>query len=270
MPIAKADQDPELVKSLVESVMSMQEEPEEKVEESDVVAPPEVVFELPGGLHLPGMGVQKTIEVRELSGHDEQAISRVKTNSALSQEILLRGIVSIGDLTPSKDFVNAMLAGDRDFALLKIFTVTFGPEVTVNRYCPSCDTDVPVTINLDEDVPVRELKDEDRYFEVKGRRSTMKVTLPTGITQAALQDAGNKTYSELSTILLANTVLEIDGRSVLGEADVLSMPVKDRRVAAEAIAEKTPGPRLQDIVKPCPVDETPLEVPLSLAALFQF
>lgn len=270
MPTVKAEQNPELVKSLVDSVMALPEEPMDESEELEVVPPPDTVFELPGGLLFPGMDVQKTIEVRELTGRDEQAISRAKTSSAMNQEILMRGIVRIGELEPNKDVLNAMLAGDRDFALLKIFTATFGSEISVNRLCPTCDSEVSVTIDLDQDVPVKTLNEDDRFFEVKGRRSTMKVTLPTGITQAALQDSGNKTYSELTTTLLANTVLEINGRTVLGEGDVLSMSVKDRRLAAEAIAEKTPGPRLQDVVKPCPQDDTELEVPLSLAALFQF
>jgi hypothetical protein len=167
--------------------------------------------------------------------------------------------------------LNAMLAGDRDFELLKIFAVTFGSEVQLTRYCPGCETEVEITVDVNEDVPIKTLDDpSDAYFEVKGKSGTIKATLPTGITQKALQDAGNKTYSELSTILLANTVLEINGRPVLGEADVLAMSIKDRRTVAEAIATKSPGPRLQDVTKSCPECETELEVPLSLAALFQF
>lgn len=270
MPVVSAEENPDLVKSLVETAMSLPEEDAEEQQAAEVVPPPEAVFDLPGGLDFPGQGVQKEIEVRELSGRDEQSISKARTSSAMNQEILMRGIVRVGELEPSKDVLNAMLAGDRDFALLKIFTVTFGPEITVTKFCPTCDRDVPITVNLDTDVPVRPLEEGDRYFSVKGRRGEMKVTLPTGITQTALQDAGNKTYSELSTILLANTVMEIDGRSVLGEGDVLSMSVKDRRTAAEAIAARMPGPRLQDVVKACPEDGTNLEVPLSLAALFQF
>ena len=269
MPTVNAEQDPALLQKLVEQAMALPTE-EEAPETRDVVLPSETVFDLPGGLDFPGMALQTTVEVRELTGRDEQAISRAKTTSAVNQEILMRGIVQVGEMPTSKDVLYAMLAGDRDFALLKIFTATFGPEITANRYCTTCQRDVSVTVNLDTDVPIKTLDAEDRYFEVEGRRGTMTVTLPTGITQVALQDSGSKTYSELSTILLANTVLEINGRTVLGEGDVLAMSVKDRRTAAEAIAQKNPGPRLQDVVKPCPDCETSLEVPLSLAALFQF
>jgi hypothetical protein len=272
MPTIKAEENPDLVNEMIQSVLSDADtdvEPDD--EDSLIVPPPDTVFDLPAGLSMPGFPVQTELEVRELTGRDEQAIARSKTPSATAEAILMRGVVRVGDVESSKDMLNAMLAGDRDFALLKIFAVTFGSEVELTRYCPGCETEVEITVDVNEDVPIKTLPTPSAaYFEVTGKSGTIKATLPTGITQKALQDAGNKTYSELSTILLANTVLEINGRPVLGEADVLAMSIKDRRTVAEAIATKSPGPRLQDVTKSCPECETELEVPLSLAALFQF
>ncbi len=271
MPTIKADENPDLVNEMIQSVLAEPVDDEIEDQNDEIVVPPETVFELPAGLSIPGSPLQTEIEVRELTGRDEQIISRAKTPSAISEAILLRGIVRVGDTESSKELLNAMLSGDRDFALLKVFSVTFGSEIGLTRYCPGCESEVDITIDVDNDVPVKKLDDPSEvYFEVKGKAGVIRATLPTGVTQKALQEAGNKTYAELSTILLANTVIEVNGRPVLGEADVLALSIKDRRTVAEEIAKRTPGPRLQDVVKNCPECETELEVPLSLAALFQF
>jgi hypothetical protein len=57
---------------------------------------------------------------------------------------------------------------------------------------------------------------------------------------------------------------------VLRDSQILDMPIRDRRKIAEAIMEKTVGPQMQDITVDCPQCASVLEVPLSMAALFQF
>lgn len=270
MPTVRAVDNPELATQLIESVINAPE-PEPQVEELDVEAPLDVVSELPGGYVGPDGYTATEFEVRELTGRDEEAITRSRTAVAMMEQVLKRGLVRVGDLEPDDIILNNLLAGDREFILIRIFAATFGREVTTVRVCPSCSKEVTFTVDSLDDVPVRRMDSpSDRNFTVKCSRGIANVTLPTGVTQKLIQEAEGKTIAELSTILLANTVIDVGDRPVLSAGDVLDLPVKDRRAIADAIAERTPGPRLLDTKADCPSCGETVEVPLSMGALFQF
>lgn len=274
MPKVSAAEDPTLANDMITAVLQEMEDSqvEEEQEPIDIIEPPENTFRLPGGYVAPGIDPQYEIEVKELTGRDEEAIARAKNFPTMLETILQRGLVRVGDQDATKDVLASMLAGDRDFALLKIFSITFGADVTATRVCQACGEEVSIEIDVDSDVPVRELDDiNDAFFTVDcSRGRTANVMLPTGVTQKEIQDNSTKSYSELTTTLLENTVREFDGRPILSKQDVLDLPVRDRRLIAEEIARRAPGPRMQDVVKECPNCENPMEVPLSMAVLFQF
>ena len=98
----------------------------------------------------------------------------------------------------------------------------------------------------------------------------MDVALPNGRAQNNLLSAPDKNVAELSTMLLADTISKIGDMPLLGPAQVLDLPVRDRRKISEEIIRRNPGPQLQDGGVACPDCGTKLEVPLSMAALFQF
>lgn len=270
MPTVRAMDNPELATQLIESVINASE-PEPVEPELDVEPPAPTVFELPGGYLGPDGYVATEIEVRELNGRDEEAITRTRTAAAMTDQVLKRGLVRVGELEPDEMILNNLLAGDREFILIRIFAVTFGREISTQRVCPKCSQEVVFTVDSIDDVPVVTLDSpSDRNFVVDCARGRADVTLPTGVTQRLIQEADNKTIAELSTILLANTVLSVGGTPVLSDADVLNLPIKDRRLLADEIAKRTPGPRLLDTKAQCPNCEEIVEVPLSMGALFQF
>ena len=270
MPTVRAIDNPELASQLINEVVNAPM-PEPEVEESSVEPPMVTVFELPGGYVGPDGYMSSEFEVRELTGRDEEAITRSRTAVAMTEQVLKRGLVRVGELTPDDIVLNNLLAGDREFILIHIFAATFGREITTNRVCTKCATEVTFTVDSLTGIPVRRLEDpSERHFTVQCSRGLANVTLPTGVTQRLIQEADNKTIAELSTILLANTVIDVGGRPVLSNADVLDLPVKDRRLLADKIAEKTPGPRLLDTTATCPSCNETVEVPLSMGALFQF
>lgn len=270
MPTVRAMDNPELATQLIESVINAPE-PEPVEPELDVEPPSPTVFELPGGYVGPDGYVATEIEVRELDGRDEEAITRTRTSAAMTDQVLKRGLVRVGDLEPDEMVLNNLLAGDREFILIRIFAATFGREITTERVCPKCGSEGTFTVDSIDDVPVVSLDSpEERNFTVKCSRGEASVTLPTGVTQRLIQEAENKTIAELSTLLLANTVLSVGDTPVLSNADVLNLPIKDRRLLADEIAKRTPGPRLLDTTAKCPNCEEIVEVPLSMGALFQF
>jgi hypothetical protein len=270
MPTVRAIDNPELATQLIESAIN-NTEPEPVEDEVRVEPPSETVYELPGGYVGPDGYTATEIEIRELDGRDEEAISRARSAVAITDQILKRGLVRVGDLKPDDVVMNNLLAGDREFILIRIFAATFGREVTTRRVCPKCSSEVLFTLDSTTDVPVVTLESpEDRNFTVHCSRGEASVTLPTGVTQRMIQESENKTIAELSTILLANTVLNVGDSPVLSEGDVLNLPIRDRRLLADEIAKRTPGPRLLDTTAQCPECEEVVEVPLSMGALFQF
>lgn len=266
----KAADNPDLANDIIAQVLAEPNEPEEEAPSVEVLTPPDLLLTLPGGYISPIGELSTEVEIRELVGRDEEAISKVKTVGAAMTTILKRGIVKVGGEATNDTVLDNMLAGDRDYVLLHIFAATFGSTITSDQTC-SCGAELSITVDVTQDVEVKKLDDpSDRHFTVELSRGSAVVELPTGHTQKALFAAGDKTFSELSTLLLANTVTEINGMPVLGPQQVLDLPVRDRRKIAEEIAKRNPGPRLQDIKKSCPDCGETLEVPVSLASLFQF
>lgn len=237
----------------------------------DIAPPLDTVVSLPGG-YLDFAGeVSYEAEVRELTGRDEEALSRVAATDRLLQDVLARGVVRVGNEPVSENILNNMLAGDRDYLLLNVFMATFGPTLEVGVYCVECDKRVDAEIDLRRDVPVRKLESPfDRVFTLETGRGEVKVELPTGHTQKQMIAAADKNIAELSTLLLSNTVTQVKGTAVISPAQVLDLPIRDRRKISDEIIKRNPGPRMQDTATHCPDCNTTLEVPLSLAGLFRF
>jgi hypothetical protein len=85
-----------------------------------------------------------------------------------------------------------------------------------------------------------------------------------------LENNDEKNISELTSLLLEQTVLEIDGNPVLSKIQVQNIGVVDRRKIGDAIAERNPGPRFEDTSVTCPDCEGKVVVPISFGTLFQF
>ena len=264
---AVSTSDPDLINAAVAQFV---EETSEPTEPTTYIPAQDRTMVLPGGLITPSGETITEIEVRELNGRDEEAISKCRTIGKALNLIVERGVAKVGGRTPTEMDFNSMLAGDRDAALLQIYSVTFGSEVQASRVCVSCSETVELTIDLDTDIPMRRLENpEDRYFTVTTTRGEARVELPTGVTQKALYENTDKSMAELSTLLLANTVTQIGNAQVFGPKQVQDLSIRDRRTIADEISKRSPGPQVQSIRKECPACGAEMEVAISVAALFQ-
>ena len=274
METIDAASNPKLAQQMINDIMEtaysapedvVEEQPELSLTEAD-----DTVVNLPGGYLTFSGEVITEAEVRELTGRDEEVISRATTVDKTLSEVLARGAVRVGTEKTTEDIIDSLLSGDRDFLLLKIFKATFGPSISASPYCTPCGETVDVEINLDRDVPVRTLsKPSDRRFTVDISKGQVICDLPTGHTQREMMTAAGKNIAELSTILLKNTVVEIRGVKVISPNQVLDLSIRDRRKIGEEILNRVPGPLLQQTATPCPNCGTKLEVPLALANLFR-
>ena len=231
--------------------------------------PPDTSVTLPGGLMDPILGIINTAEVRELNGADEEAIAKVNDIPKSLMVILERGTVKIGDEPARKADLDALLAGDRETLLLAIRKVTFGSEIKLGPgNCPECGEEQIFEIDLNKDVPMKELEGNERSFTLTCKVGEVVVSLPDGGTQKELVNSTNKTSAELDTILLKGCINSINDLPVMSINQIRDLSIKDRRDILDAISIRNPGPQLNEIKKNCKACGLEVPLPLTLADLF--
>lgn len=228
---------------------------------------------LPGGLLNLDGSIERVAVVRELNGEDEEALARVGTTWGRAMDVILqRGVESVGDAPASKDLLDRLLAGDRDALVVAIRRVTFGDEINLAGVrCPSCRAEQDVVL-LCSEVPIKALEDsEPRTFtlDLPSAKQPAQVALPTGEVQRAVMTSEDQNYARLNTILLSKCVKSIGGVPALGESTAKNLKMRDREALIEAILERSPGPRLGEVKRPCVECQEDIPLPLTLAVLFR-
>lgn len=250
---------------------------QEAMAEPEVVvtteAPPSPLVELPGGFINAEGELITTVEVRELTGEDEEIVSKSASGAKALNTLLLRGVTYIGDEEPAKEDFDKLLSGDRDSILIGIRCATFGEKVDYRATCSACSTQQEMEINLKEDVKYKTLDDavNDRTWNITLKNGDIaNVSLPTGKTQRKLMDAPDSmTGAELSTLLLSGCINSING-SPARPNTALKLGLSDREKIISEISDRNPGPRLSEVSKACEACGEDISTPLSLGALFRF
>jgi hypothetical protein len=260
---------PDLANKLVQDAVA---ETTAAPEPAKIKAPLDVVVDLPGGYISPDGEVYRTAEVKELTGRDEEAIVKATSIPKAMTIALARGTVKIGDVKATEEVLDKILAADRDAIMLGIYRATFGDTTEIGAFCNGCKEVKIVEVDIVKDIEVKRLEDplEDRRFKVQGRKSEFTVMLPEGKAQRELASSFEKTSSELDTLLLEYCVVEIDGRAVLGKAQIQNIGLADRRKLLEEIITNNPGPQFDDISTTCPDCGGEVVVPINLGTLFRF
>jgi hypothetical protein len=257
--------DPSIINSLADELNSPDEKEIVTLHKNDS----EVI--LPGGFISEDGSLIKYAEVRELNGIDEEVIYKSNSMGRALATILQRAVVSIGSNPVGKDDLDNLLTGDRDALLLGIYRATFGATVEFKTTCV-CQTELDVVVDLDKDVPIREIEDpiQDRTFSYQSKKhGVIVVGLPTGKTQKKLIEHSDKTTSELNSILLGECLKSINGKSALGLTSALNLGMIDREKIIAEIIDRNPGPRLGEVKTTCEACGKEITLRLSLADLFR-
>lgn len=257
--------DAELVNQYAKKVM---EEPEEKIVTR---APSDNTVTLHGGYIAADGSIVKTAEVRELNGEDEEIVAKTGTAAKALSMLLERGLVKIGSEPVTKAHFDTLLSGDRDSILIGIRCATFGKELVLNSRCYSCNHLQEMTVDLIDDVPVRELNNPltDRQWNVETKLGVVTVALPNGVVQKKLMDNIDKTSAEVNTLLLSGCIVSINGSPSFGAATALTLSMSDRAKIVDEIVRRNPGPRLGEVKKACQACGEEILLPLSLTDLFR-
>lgn len=255
--------------AVLEQAIKEVEKPTVKIK---TVAPSNSEVALPGGFINREGSLVKYAEVRELNGMDEEAIAKAGSSSRALLVMLQRGLVSIGTEEANKQDLDNLLSGDRDAILIGIRKVTFGSSADFSLTCPYCRTDLDVSVDLENDIPYRDLEDpiNGRTFEYESKKhGIIKVTLPTGATQRKLMENTDKTVAELNTILLSGCVESVNGTASMGAITVLKLGMADREAIVTEIIKRNPGPRLGEVTTHCEACGEEVPMPLALTDLFR-
>ena len=127
------------------------EEPESLIKTR---APSSPEITLPGGFIENGELIT-TVEVRELNGADEEAISKASSTGKAFNALLQRGLIKIGSRAAQPDDLDKLLSGDRDAILIGIRRVTFGDTLNFKIQCGNCAAEQDASVDLVKDVPVK-------------------------------------------------------------------------------------------------------------------
>lgn len=238
-----------------------------------VKSPPSLVIQLPGGFMDVDGSVLDTVTVRELNGFDEEVIARVVSRNDASfadvmHAVLSQCTVKIGDKNSDPELLEFLYMGDWDAILLGIRIVSFGDSLNWKSNCPHCSKLQTFNVDLTNDVPTRKLT--EREFSFDGKRDTYEVHYPLADVTMKVMDLGsNPTSSAITTETLYGCITSINGVPVRSRDQIRAMPSSDREQIIARVTEKMPAVLLGEVKKTCSYCEGEVNVPISLAALFQ-
>lgn len=264
---------PEQTNALIEKLLTESASapvPEIKFPDGDIVT-------LPGGL-VRKDGVVKTVEVRELTGEDEESLAKASqsVNPFTFLDRLLRcGVTRIGDSKDEK-LLSQMLIGDREAIILGIRRATYGDDIKVIGWvCPDCNNEADLTFSID-DIPSEKLNDpSDAEFNVNLRKGGhAKIRLANGEDQLAVFDKPDLTQAQRETILLSRCVVSITDRS--GKEMLMaafpsmsrSMSIPDRHAILKELGTRQPGPKYDQIKFDCDNCNKEQNVTVTIGHLF--
>ena len=219
-------------------------------------------FELPAGYIDEEDTLHKTFTLREMTGRDEEAISKsdVKQNGAkLISTLLERCVTSIGHLTKKevgtdkwRDIIKSLYVGDQDYMLIKLRELSMGGEIEVTHTCPECKESLKTILDVSE-LEVEPFKGQREihfslpkgYKDKKGVLHTDGVMrLPTGQDREILTPIAKKNVAQASTLMLTRLCTFEKGLYVTEDV-IRDLTVRDREYLQKLLQENLFGVKLE-------------------------
>lgn len=277
-PLPDAETAPEAVNAITARVLASDEE------EVAISGPPDGSVTLFAGYIDPDGNRWQQAEVRELRGRDEESMARAFATGDMTRyidAIVRAGTVRIGEVEDSKELtkvLDTLLVGDRDMLVLQIRRLAYGDTIHLNVKCPFCEEKFEVNYSFSEDVPLKQFQIEgvgdytQRQFDIDlPGGSVCEIRLTDGRAQKAVFTPENskRTDAEINTLLLAELVTSIDGKTVRGVGPILDMAAKDRAHLLRWLTDNQPGPQYGDVKQECPDCMREFPLVMSLRDMFR-
>ncbi len=216
---------------------------------------------LPGGL-LDGAGhVHREVELRKLTGRDEELLTTLtEAPAVLVTNILSRSLERIGDLRPvTEDLARRLLVADRLFLLVKLREATFGDRVAGTLPCPWRDCAAKVDIDFStSDIPVTSREEPRAVYRLRLSPEAavtgpdgelcrwITFRLPNGEDQEVVAPHLAAGGARALTLLLERCVTRAETDTDETDTDVTDTGVTDR-VAPDDLVERLSPRARQEI-----------------------
>jgi len=211
---------------------------------------------------LPGGFFQDEVCFREVklsppAGKVEELLAEGPDSRCLASrvtDLLAHCIERIGpltDITPA--LVRGLLAGDRDYLVLKLMQLTMGNRVQAVMVCPNprCGRKIDMDFNL-SDVPVKQGGVTAPAFSMElpkpdaagsgtaGGGCRVDFRLPTGGDQEDLASLVVESEEQAVAQLLARCIRRMDGKNGIDIADISGLPASARNEIEARMEELAP------------------------------
>lgn len=212
--------------------------------------PQSCVIMLPRGLFR-GNEWQNEVEVRELTGADEEALARIRDSVDFFDSVIAHGTVRIGaeDLShrPVSERtlpLQELLLGERSQILMAIIRVTYGDNKTLNVTCPSCQAEQEVDLILSEDFKAKSMDDpfKQTYSHVTSKGDSIEYRLVNGADQSVTLSKKGASVAEQNSMILSRVITSVNNSLLpdpLGYVRGLSM--RDRADLLDKLTEQQPS-----------------------------
>jgi len=205
--------------------------------------------------------VHREVVLRKMTGREEAILADRKfqrNGGKLVTELLHSCVLSIGTHQANgRGPIAKLYSADRNYLLLRLRAITFGPELPATYTCAGCGESFEVTEDLDE-LPVRELPDgddpadilvelEDGYVDRDGEVHTaLTLRLPTGADEEAVAAQMRDNASLGKNALLARCMKSLGELprhrvEALGPVIMRELTLTDRRRIDRAMNDAAPG-----------------------------
>lgn len=202
------------------------------------------VFELPCGYLSPEGQLYTEINVREITGHEEDLLAAPKMPAAKKMnELISRCTTRLGPLTDKgqiSHLVPDLLVGDRVFLMFALRRATLGNEYPFKGKCPNCEQEKLYAIDLST-------------LEVKKMPEPLKrvyeVTLPQAKKIAHWRPLCGRDEEKMAkfatgmdslSLSMLMRLLDIDGRPVQMD-DVKGLHMADRNFLRDEFEDREGG-----------------------------
>jgi hypothetical protein len=211
---------------------------------------PDCLVNLPRGLFVNGSW-KTGAEVRELTGADEEALSRVKEVSDFFDAVIAHGVVRIDDfdlgdkpIAERQSYLQMLLIGERDQLFMAITIATYGDTKTISYTCGNCQTEQDVDLILSQDFQAKQVDglDQTAFTCRTSKGEVLTYRLATGEDQLEAVNRKGASMAEQNTVILSRCITKLNGEIILDPVNYArSMSLRDRQVLLDKLIENQPS-----------------------------
>jgi hypothetical protein len=216
--------------------------------------------ELPRGLNVNGTW-QRQAMVRELTGIDEEEMSRVKDVTEMYDTVLALGTVRLGEIDleslpfPERQgHLQQLLLGERDHLYIAIIRATYGDRKALTYTCQneSCGEKQELTLILSEDFKPKVVEDifETEFTYVSGKGHRIKYRPAVGADQIEALRKRSASMAEQNSIILSRCIKTIDDQLLIDPLRAArELPMKDRHELLTLLVQRQPSVDMSVTIK---------------------